>query len=235
MWEGPRQQIFCGASGSGKTILLRLKALECIKKQEPVIIFVPRPLDSLYRGFFKKNAASSSMYNIVCTQEELRKQANESHIFVDEFQAFCDTSVTFRLTAIPAVEFIGGKQAAQSYRWISYDWRQSRPIGDGRLFHSITALVKEYRFKHAYLATVMRNSLEVYEFVERYIMKNSRMNPSSNILKLMGSEQSRTLLDHPHLGHQVSGPAVSICTRDGVEEACELICSEVKDYAKEGA
>ena len=37
-----------------------------------------------------------------------------------------------------------------------------------------------------------------------------------------------------YLGHQVSGPAVSICTCDGVEEASDFICSEVDEYAKEG-
>ena len=48
IWEGPHRQIFCGASGSGKTILLQLKALECIKKEEPVIILVPRPLVQVF-------------------------------------------------------------------------------------------------------------------------------------------------------------------------------------------
>ena len=236
IWDGPRRQIFCGAPGSGKTILLQLKALECIEKKQTVIILVPHPLDSLYREVFKKN---EGMYTIVCTQDQLRdqlrEQANKSHIFVDEFQAFCDrsvafTSVAFNQTAIPAVEFIGGKQADQFYRWISYDCRQIQFIGEECLFLSITALMKKYDFEHAYLATVMRNSLEVYEFVEKYYIMERSLFKSSSVLKSMSdfSDRSRTL------GHQVSGPAVSIRTCDGVEDACELICSEVKEYAKEG-
>ena len=98
--------------------------------------------------------------------------------------------------------------------------------------------MEKYGFEHAYLATVVRNSLEVYEFVKKYIMQNSLVDPSSSVFKSYAS--NRKLLDSllgaddQHLGHQVSGPAVSTCICDGVEEACELICSEVKEYAKEG-
>ena len=61
IWNGPRQQFFNGSSGSGKTILLQFKALECAKMGEKVVIVVPSSLTSLYRGFFAKNNISSGV------------------------------------------------------------------------------------------------------------------------------------------------------------------------------
>ena len=181
IWDGSCQQIFCGPSGSGKTILLQLKALECIKKQEPVIIFVPRPLDCLYREFFKQNEVSSSMYSIVCTQEELIKRTRpKSHIFVDEFQVFCDG---VRLIAIPAVEFIGETQDDRFYKWISYDARQMRTIDNLSLVSGVRMLTEKYGFKHTYLATVVRYTLEITEFIEKHVMKYYYLKPSSDALK----------------------------------------------------
>lgn len=61
IWNGPRHQFFNGSSGSGKTILLQFKALECAKKGEKVVVVAPSSLTPLYKNFFAKNNISSGV------------------------------------------------------------------------------------------------------------------------------------------------------------------------------
>ena len=61
IWAGPTRQMFCGAPGSGKTILLQHKALECAKNQEKVVVIVLCPLDKLYTEFFARNNVSENV------------------------------------------------------------------------------------------------------------------------------------------------------------------------------
>ena len=99
LWEGPKHQLFCGAPGSGKTILLQHKALECAKKGEMVLIFVPPPLDKLYREFFLRNGVSNDLFYIV-KLDDLANFLSAApntvvkpvHIFVDEFQTILVTN-----------------------------------------------------------------------------------------------------------------------------------------------
>ena len=55
LWRGEKKQLFCGAVGTGKTILIQHKALECAKRNEKVVIFVPAILGKLYEKFFSSN------------------------------------------------------------------------------------------------------------------------------------------------------------------------------------
>ena len=55
LWRGEKKQLFCGAAGTGKTILIQHKALECAKRNEKVVVFVPAILGKLYEKFFSSN------------------------------------------------------------------------------------------------------------------------------------------------------------------------------------
>ena len=55
IWRGEKKQLIHGVAGSGKTILIQHKALECVKRNEKVVIFVPTILGGLYKKFFSSN------------------------------------------------------------------------------------------------------------------------------------------------------------------------------------
>ena len=55
IWRGEKKQLIHGVAGSGKTILIQHKALECVKRNEKVVIFVPTILGKLYKEFFLSN------------------------------------------------------------------------------------------------------------------------------------------------------------------------------------
>ena len=55
IWRGEKKQLIHGVTGSGKTILIQHKALECVKRNEKVVIFVPTILGGLYKKFFSSN------------------------------------------------------------------------------------------------------------------------------------------------------------------------------------
>ena len=55
IWRGEKKQLIHGVAGSGKTILIQHKALECVKRNEKVVIFVPTILGELYKEFFLSN------------------------------------------------------------------------------------------------------------------------------------------------------------------------------------
>ena len=63
LWRGEKKQLFCGAAGTGKTILIQHKALECAKRNEKVVIFVPAILGKLYEKFFSSNKILSLHFN----------------------------------------------------------------------------------------------------------------------------------------------------------------------------
>ena len=193
IWNGKHQQIFCGASGSGKTILLQHKALECLKNGQKVIIFVPKPLNFFYEDFLKENQPfPSENCCIVYKQERIEElhsldsklKPEECNIFVDEFQKLC---TELHNLASRVVEFIGRKQNDCLYRWISYDLHQIvrksslrtregmdrsyKPFTtNGCLFSTITVLIEKHSFTHAQsLTTVVRNTPTIYEFLQKQI------------------------------------------------------------------
>ena len=55
IWRGEKKQLIHGVTGSGKTVLIQHKALECVKRNEKVVIFVPTILGKLYKEFFSSN------------------------------------------------------------------------------------------------------------------------------------------------------------------------------------
>ena len=90
IWNGPCRQLFCGITGSGKTILLQFKALECTKKGEKVFVIVPSRLTKLYKNFFTINNVLSKIH--VLPQSDFlwevswRNVSEKCHVFADEWQ-----------------------------------------------------------------------------------------------------------------------------------------------------
>ena len=246
IWDGPLHQLFCGAPGSGKTILLQHKALECAKKNEKVLILVPPPLDKLYKEFFTANEIANGIVTIV-TYDNLSDflsvapevPMNLFHIFADEFQILLNTNETllgsFR-------EFLVRYQRSDLYQWITYDFNQmllvNEVFGMKRTNVNIpgflTELCERQTFIHASsLTTVMRCTSEVYDFLQRYL-KFSFGEQSG------GPEICQRYWNHPvHLGHHVCGPQVIVegkidyGSRDERFVDCsKIIKNEINEWAK---
>lgn len=247
IWDGPLHQLFCGAPGSGKTILLQHKALECAKKNEKVLILVPPPLDKLYKEFFTANEIANGIVTIV-TYDNLSDflsvapevPMNLFHIFADEFQILLNTNETllgsFR-------EFLVRYQRSDLYQWITYDFNQmllvNEVFGMKRTNVNIpgflTELCGRQTFIHASsLTTVMRCTSEVYDFLQRY-------------LKFSFGEQSggpeisgQRYWNHPvYLGHHVCGPQVIVegkidygSREERFVDCSKIIKNEINEWAK---
>ena len=249
IWEGPLHQLFCGAPGSGKTILLQYKALECAKKNEMVLIMVPPPLDKLYKEFFTKNEIAKGMVTIVTfdhistfLSRVLKMSMKPVHVFVDEFQILFSTNETllgsFR-------EFLVHCQGTSFYQWITYDIYQllfvNRLFGMKQTNLDVSSFLNELcekqNFTHASsLTTVMRCTSEVYDFLQRHMELS--MGKQSG-----GTEFAQRYWNHPiYLGHHVCGPKVTLqgkisymygSNEERLVDCSKIIKNEINEWAKE--
>ena len=249
IWEGPLHQLFCGAPGSGKTILLQYKALECAKKNEMVLIMVPPPLDKLYKEFFTKNEIAKGMVTIVTfdhistfLSRVLKMSMKPVHVFVDEFQILFSTNETllgsFR-------EFLVHCQGTSFYQWITYDIYQllfvNRLFGMKQTNLDVSSFLNELcekqNFTHASsLTTVMRCTSEVYDFLQRHMELS--MGKQSG-----GTEFAQQYWNHPiYLGHHVCGPKVTLqgkisymygSNEERLVDCSKIIKNEINEWAKE--
>ena len=248
IWEGPLHQLFCGAPGSGKTILLQYKALECAKKNEMVLIMVPPPLDKLYKEFFTRNEIANGMVTIVTfdristfLSRVLKMSMKPVHVFVDEFQILFSTNETilgsFR-------EFLV-RQGTSFYQWITYDIYQllfvNRLFGMKQTNLDVSSFLNELcekqNFTHASsLTTVMRCTSEVYDFLQRHMELS--MGKQSG-----GTEFAQRYWNHPiYLGHHVCGPKVTLqgkisymygSNEERLVDCSKIIKNEINEWAKE--
>ena len=182
IFEGSNHQLITGASGSGKTILLQYKALECARKGEKVIIFVPPPLNKKYEAFFEEKEASCgvSIYtwedfaNLVPEGEELTNLVPESeekfHLFVDELQIlFANKRFRdFHLMSLLKKQ----KNFDNCYCWFAYDEIQALKTWD--LGHLTSSHIAEFRlpFLHMILNFTDLEHQEKtrnYKFVESHL------------------------------------------------------------------
>ena len=251
LWEGPKHQLFCGAPGSGKTILLQHKALECAKKGDTVLVFVPPPLDKLYKEFFSKNEILEDLYYIV-TFDGLarflslapRTPGKPIHVFVDEFQMILVTSKTL---LDPFTEFLVQHQSKDLYQWLTYDVNQMMFAGGSEVFgikrrydfsipDYLSDLCTNKNFFHApSLTTVVRCTSEVYEYLQRYLK-------FSFSEKSVGEAQTpQQYWHHPiYLGHQICGPQVIVegkisygSYEERYADCCKIIKDQINEWAKE--
>ena len=72
IWRGEEKQLIHGVVGSGKTILIQHKALECVKRNEKVVIFVPTILAKLYKEFFSSNGILFLHFNFKRDSQKLK-------------------------------------------------------------------------------------------------------------------------------------------------------------------
>ena len=249
IWEGPLHQLFCGAPGSGKTILLQYKALECAKKNEMVLVMVPPPLDKLYKEFFTRNEIANGMVTIVTfdristfLSRLLKMSMKPVHVFVDEFQILFSTNETlldsFR-------EFLVHCQGTSFYQWITYDIYQllfvNRLFGMKQTNLDVSSFLNELcekqNFTHASsLTTVMRCTSEVYDFLQRHMELS--MGKQSG-----GTEFAHRYWNHPiYLGHHVCGPKVTLqgkisymygSNEERLVDCSKIIKNEINEWAKE--
>ena len=77
IWKGEEKQLIHGVAGSGKTILIQHKALECVKRNEKVVIFVPTILGKLYKEFFSSNGILFLHFNFERDSQKLKQNSLE--------------------------------------------------------------------------------------------------------------------------------------------------------------
>ena len=206
IWEGPYRQVFNGAPGCGKTILLQFKALECARKGEKVQIFVPDPLMNLYTKFF---CGQQNVY--VLQLGNLGGQIDhDSHCFVDEFQ----------LVAMYVDTEPSGKQGRNLkknleskgkdlYFWIACNDVQFFPCTpipgfESQLWGWFSEKLEELETMAEFycpteMKTVVRCTHEIHDFVQEYLSKAGISRP-----------EGATAVDSINLGHQIRGPPVKV-------------------------
>ena len=77
IWRGEEKQLIHGVAGSGKTILIQHKALECVKRNEKVVIFVPTILGKLYKEFFSSNGILFLHFNFERDSQKSKQNSLE--------------------------------------------------------------------------------------------------------------------------------------------------------------
>lgn len=255
IFEGSNHQLISGASGTGKTILLQYKALECVRKGEKVIIFVPPPLNKKYEAFFEEKEASSGVS--IYTWEDFANPVPESeekfHLFVDELQILFANKKRLEFQLVSLVK--KQKNFDNCYCWFAYDETQALKTWDlDLLTHSdilkfraaflafiltMTALkdqekTRNYKFVESHLKTVMRSTEQVFEFVKQFAHKTGFYSKM-----LCGKEQlykSKHGDDVPPflkeywqgmIGHRVGGYQVQEVETDSLKKVLESILGEV--------
>ena len=206
IWEGPYRQVFNGAPGCGKTILLQFKALECARKGEKVQIFVPDPLMNLYTNFFcgQQNVYVLQLGNLGGEID------HDSHCFVDEFQ----------LVAMYVDTEPSGKQGRNLrknleskgkdlYFWIAGNDVQFFPCTpipgfESQLWGWFSEKLEELETMAEFycpteMKTVVRCTHEIHDFVQEYLSKAGISRP-----------EGATAVDSINLGHQIRGPPVKV-------------------------
>ena len=259
IWKGPLHQFFNGSSGSGKTILLQFKALECTKKGEKVTAVVPSPLTAQYKDFFAENNISSGVDVLSPTEffhgRDPGSDAAKLYFFADELQAF-QTEIPDALTHLE--KLLIHLADRDCYCWIAYDYMQIYK-GDITREEEVTAFfcgaaiqdqARELCMTHNYyhapcLRTTVRSTFEVYSFVQHFVKKalgalvqTIQLPLFDHIEKetkeIMVQFEERYDVSH-HLGHHICGPSVTVFQNSDFNFITEVIQDEVKNWTKGGS
>lgn len=248
IWNGPLHQFFCGAAGSGKTILLQHKALECAKKGEKVVVMVPPPLTTRYENFFNANETSVfSEINVVSDVKFMRfvepysDNSKTFHFFADDWQGLWGDA----LYETPLVKFLMNFPQ-DYYCWVAYDDMQyCETLGRSGLMISsiqipIEDICKNSTFYHANsLTTVVRSTIQVYSYwssacPSRIDISLERIQQVPDFAKDMATfPLDKYWLYLVHLGHQICGPSVTELTISK-ENITQVIKKEILDWARDG-
>ena len=232
IWRGEKKQLFCGAAGTGKTILIQHKALECAKNDEKVLIFVPTFLGKLYKKFFSSNGILCLHFNYKrdkqysdflkkflrrgepCKETVLIVTVFQVPLFlpsvksvakeeVNEFHVFVDEFQSFTETGI-LTDFLICHQSPSFYQWVAYDPRQILRTDEYRdTFERVVLnLCATEKFHHAPSLTTVMRCTS-----EIFWAIQKYVHP---ILQYSAEDKfAQTYWTRPiHLGHHVSGPQV---------------------------
>ena len=244
IWNGPRRQFFCGVYGSGKTILLQFKALECAQKGEEVVVMVPPQLTELYNDFFEVNGVSSKV-NVVSRIYEVndifsRNDSVEFHFFADEWQFFLLHHAREWPGLLPWFRraLIG---TCSYYCWIAYDDKECISLPLELVFiKSVQDYIQTFldngAFYHAAsLTTNMRSTVQVYNH-----WKNTLKDEECR-LKVLHEWAADFPLDRYWLypvyhGHHICGPSVieMPVPTNSLKGMIQVIKQEIESWAKDG-
>lgn len=222
------------------------------------MVFVPRPLDLLYRKFFEQNKVLNDdvAINIVCYAEmdefvtnkdvtvyivchadigefvtTFPKDANKCHIFIDEFQVLFSINQGL-LDSLRT--FMSNIYDPRYYQWIVYDTLQLPMTSSTvNVIGNVTALCKEHGFTHApSLTTVMRNTSEVYTFLQTYLHDYSNYSGTKDSGKHAFDKYWKHSI---YIGHRVSGPEVTVKPFAGPVDKFpfNIIKDEIHEWAAE--
>ena len=233
IWNGPQHMLFNGSSGSGKTILLQFKALECARKGGKVVIVVPLSLTACYRDFFSQNSISSDLVDVLSPTEFFHGNPPRSevtakfHFFADELQTF-QSEIPDILTLLE--KLMTRLTKFNCYCWIAYDYMQRNEdeisqdetggLSSGaKLQAQARRLCKSYNVFHApCLKTVVRPTFEIYSYFQAFVKKSLQdLLQRLMLLEHMekGTKESWVNFVERYdfsndLGHHVCGPSVTV-------------------------
>ena len=208
VWRGPLRQIIDGTSGSGKTILLKYKALACARKGEKVRVYCPPTLLPLYKNFFQDHGIDEDIatFESFGTWETHGFCSNEQtcHVFIDEFQLSINWNHERNLELL--TEKLPKK--ALMYYWIACNQMQplARAISGNNFWESgqIQQLLpwlpelQRLGFHRTKLNTCVRNTRNIQDFVQ-WCMEYEGV---TSILP----EEIRSV----HPGHNIHGDRVNV-------------------------
>lgn len=262
-WNGPLLQVIVGSPGTGKTILLQYKALECAQKNEKVLVVVPSPLDQLYTKFFIRNGIPEGLTAVI-TFSQLADFLSEDaeweatgplHVFVDEFPVLFGEENHLQLLD-SFRDFLDKYRDGHCYQWIvddseqlvlkdqfeSFERKQDKfaRLNLIQISTFVCLLCKDKSFVFSTrLETVMRYTTEIYRhLVQHYYQLSPIIRLTLDMSDHNDFDFSNTA-SGLNIGHHISGPQVIEERRtyesfkEGLDHSLQVIKSELGEWLNE--
>lgn len=173
VWEGPLHQIIDGTPGSGKTILLVHKALDCAKKGEKCRVYAPPMLVHLLKKIIKENGIDEHTVTVESFSDaywdihDFCSITHNCHIFIDEFQLSLNLDSGINLDF-----FVKNlSKNPQRYFWIACNQTQPcRRVIKSQIQMMLTwfSKLEQLGFERSKLTTCVRSTKEIQIFDRWY-------------------------------------------------------------------
>lgn len=258
VWEGPLHQVITGSAGSGKTILLQFKALECAQRNEKVIVVVPTPLDKLYTEFFTRNGITNSTTVVITFQQLadfLRKAEEEVtgplHVFVDEFPVlFVERNQQLQDSFW---DFLARHHCDNCYQWIaedseqlvlrdrfeSFEGKQRTEVDTIQVSTFGSLLCKDQGFRNSSeLMTTMRYTNEIYNYLNQHYYQHSPVINLTFDASNFDDIKFDNTFSRIRIGHHICGPEVIEerrtfeTSKERLEHCMHIIKGELSEWLK---